>query len=68
MSSLPEERPHRLPGALFARLALLAGSCFGRSLLRLVPAMVPFVVRHGLSDFLGGKMALAAKMQNIVFN
>jgi hypothetical protein len=30
--------------------------------------MVPFVVRHGLGDFLGGKMALAAKMQNIVFN
>jgi hypothetical protein len=60
----PEERRPWIPGALFARLALFAGR-MGRSLFRLVSAMVPFVVRQGLRDFFGGKLALASEVQNI---
>jgi len=61
----PEEREPWIPGALFARLALFPGR-MGRGLLRLVPAVVPLVVRQGLRDFFGGKRALASKMQYIV--
>jgi len=54
--------------ALFAGLALLAAARLGCGLLRLVPAMVPLVVRYGFRNRFGGKRALAAKMQNIVFD
>jgi hypothetical protein len=52
--------------ALFARLAFLAAAQFGCGLPRLVAAMVPLVVGQCFGDFFLGKVALAAKMQNIV--
>jgi hypothetical protein len=54
--------------ALFTILAFFAAAQFGGSLPRLVAAMVPLVVRQRFGDFFRGKVALAAKMQNIVCN
>lgn len=54
---------HRI--ALFPLLALLAAARLGSGLLRLVAAVVPFVVGHGLGNLFGGQLA-AAQMQYIV--
>ena len=40
----------------------------GLCLLRLIPAVTPFVVRQRLFYILRGEMALASKMQNIICN
>jgi len=53
--------------ALFAGFSLLAGR-MGLGLLRLIPAVTPFVVRQRLFYILRGEMALASKMQNIICN
>ena len=52
-------------GARTALSALLALRILGGRLLRLIPAMVPVVVRYCLRDIFIGKLSGAAKMQHI---
>jgi len=49
-------------------LLLFAGRVLCGGLLRLIPMMVPVVVRNRLCNFFWRKLGWAAKMQNIVFN
>ncbi len=45
--------------------ALLALRILGSRLLRLIPAMVPVVVRNRLRNLFSGKLGWAAQMQHI---
>jgi len=51
---VPAEPRPQIPNALFTALALLAAARLGRCLRRLVSAVVPIVVRHGLRDLFRG--------------